>query len=101
LQNTPDAQGYIIVYTAPTTRPGQYERLAKRVQDYLVNKRQLDSSRLVILNGGNRDTDFYEFWIVPQGARPPQATPGVTGNVTPTPEAPATNRRSRRSRRDE
>lgn len=101
LQNTPNAQGYIFVYTAPSSRSGQYELLSKRVSDYLVNKRQIDSSRLVILNGGNRDTDFYEFWIVPQGARPPQATPGVTGNVTPTPEAPATNRRTRRTRRDD
>jgi hypothetical protein len=100
LQNTPNAQGYIIVYTAPSSRPGQYERLSKRVSDYLVGKRQIDSSRLVIVNGGNRDTDFYEFWIVPQGAQPPAATPGVTGTVTPEPPATPT-RRPRRTRRDE
>jgi hypothetical protein len=100
LQNNPTSQGYIIVYTAPSSKPGQYDRLAKRVQDYMVNQRGIDSSRLVIQNGGNRDTDFYEFWIVPQGAKPPQATPGVTpGYVAPA--QPATNRRSRRSRREE
>jgi hypothetical protein len=102
LQNTPNAQGYIFVYTAPSSRPGQYERLSKRVSDYLTQKRQIDSSRLVILNGGNRDTDFYEFWIVPQGARPPQATPGVSSNFTPTTtETPTNTRRTRRARRDE
>lgn len=100
LQNTPNAQGYIFVYTAAASRPGQYERLAKRVEDYMVNRRQIDSSRLVILNGGNRDTDFYEFWIVPQGAKPPQASPSVTpGYVAPV--QPSPNRRSRRGRRDE
>jgi hypothetical protein len=100
LQNTPGAQGYIIVYTGQAGRAGQYDRLANRVRDYLVNKRQLDSSRLVIVNGGTRDTDFYEFWIVPQGAQPPQATPGVTPGYTPT-APPATDRRPRRTRRDE
>jgi hypothetical protein len=100
LQNTPNAQGYIFVYTAPTSRPGQYERLAKRVEDYMVRQRGIDMSRLVILNGGNRDTDFYEFWIVPQGAKPPQASPSVTpGYVAPA--QPSPNRRTRRSRRDE
>lgn len=100
LQNTPGAQGYIFVYTAPSGRAGQYDRLANRVRDYLVNKRQIDSSRLQILNGGNRETDFYEFWIVPQGAQPPQATPTVSpGTVMP--EQPTTNRRPRRTRRDE
>ncbi|MDX6696511.1 MAG: hypothetical protein QOF02_4114 [Blastocatellia bacterium] len=101
LQNTPTAQGYIFVYTAPSSRPGQYERLSKRVSDYLTQKRQIDSSRLVILNGGNRETDFYEFWIVPQGARPPQATPGVSSNYTPTTETPTDTRRTRRTRRDD
>jgi hypothetical protein len=103
LQNTPDAQAYIFVYTSPSSRPGQYDRLAKRVSDYLIVKRQIDASRLVILNGGNRDTDFYEFWIVPQGAQPPQATPGVTGNAVTTPEMNTTPapRRQRRTRRDE
>jgi hypothetical protein len=100
LQNTPNAQGYIFVYTAPSSRPGQSERLAKRVSDYLVVKRQIDSSRLVIVNGGNRDTDFYEFWIVPQGAQPPQPTPSLSGNaVAPTETAPT--RRPRRTRRDD
>jgi hypothetical protein len=100
LQNNPTSQGYIIVYTAPSSKPGQYDRLAKRVQDYMINQRGIDSSRLVLVNGGNRDTDFYEFWIVPQGAKAPQATPSVTpGYVAPT--TPATNRRPRRSRREE
>lgn len=101
LQNTPGAQGYIFVYTGQASRPGQYDRLANRVRDYLVNKRQIDSSRLVILNGGTRDTDFYEFWIVPQGAQPPQATPGVTPGYSPPTQPATTNRRPRRTRRDE
>jgi hypothetical protein len=100
LQNTPDAQGYIFVYTAPGSRPGRYELLSKRVEDYLIGKRQIDRSRLVILNGGNRETDFYEFWIVPQGAKPPQATPTVQSGALTTPQ-PTRPQRPRRSRRDE
>jgi hypothetical protein len=101
LQNSPNSQGYIIVYTGASSRAGQYERLSKRVSDYLVGKRQIDSSRLVIVNGGNRDTDFYEFWIVPQGAQPPQATPGVSGTAITQPETTGPTRRPRRTRRDD
>jgi hypothetical protein len=101
LQNSPNSQGYIFVYTSPSSRPGQYERLSRRVSDYLVGKRQIDSSRLMIVNGGNRDTDFYEFWIVPQGAQPPQPTPGLTGATVTTPEPSGPTRRPRRTRRDD
>lgn len=100
LQNNPSAQGYIFVYTAPNSRANQYDLLSKRVQDYMTKERQMDASRFVIQSGGNRDTDFYEFWIVPQGAKPPQATPSLTpGYVAP--EQPKPSRRTRRPRRDD
>lgn len=102
LQNTPDAQGYVVVYTG-LKKAGQYDRLRKRVEDYLVGKRGTDRSRLVIRNGGYRETDVYEFWIVPQGAECPEATSTGDGNLTtPPPTEPSqTQRRPRRSRRDD
>jgi hypothetical protein len=71
LQNTPNAQGYLIVYGGRRSRTGQADRLSARARDYLVKTRGIDASRLVIINGGMREQDSFELWIVPQGAKPP------------------------------
>ena len=96
LQNSPTSQGYIIVYSGRGSRAGQADRLIKRAKDYLVVQRGIDAARLSLINGGYRDTDYFELWVVPQGAEPPQATPTAdSGYEQPAP----TNLRSRRSRR--
>jgi hypothetical protein len=97
LQNDPATTSYIIAYAGRTSRAGQAERLLARAKDYLVGKRQVDPARLVIMNGGYREEDCVELWMVPQGATPPQATPTVpAGEARPAPEKPATKRRGRR-----
>lgn len=100
LQNTPDATGYLFVYSGKTSKVGQADRLGARAMDYLVNTRGIDSQRMVVMNGGYRDTDYYEFWLVPQGAQPPQPSPTVqASDANPAPERKArTSRRSRRRR---
>jgi len=100
LQNTPDAMGYLFVYGGKNSRLGQADRLGARALDYLVNERGLDSRRIVVQNGGFRETDFYEFWVVPQGAEPPQPTSTVSADqVKPAPERPARRTPRRRSSR--
>ena len=95
LQNAPSAQGYVIVYAGRRSRAGQADKLAERARQYLVTERGIDSSRLVFQNGGYRETDYFELWLVPQGAEPPTATPSISaGDVQPAPAA--TRRRSRR-----
>jgi hypothetical protein len=95
MQNEPTAQGYIVVYAGRKTRPGQADRLGARARDYLVRQRGIDPSRVVVINGGYRDGDYFEFWLVPQGAQPPQPTP----TVQPGAVQPGTDLRPRRSRR--
>jgi hypothetical protein len=96
LQNAPTSQAYIIVYSGRRSRTGQADRLAARAKDYMTKERGIDSSRLVVINGGYRESDYFELWLVPQGAEPPQATPTVQpGEATPGPAL-----RPRRSRRD-
>lgn len=96
LQNTPTAQGYIIAYAGRGSRAGQADRLIKRARDYMVNERGIDASRLTVINGGYRDTDYFELWVVPQGAEAPTPTPTVSaGEVQPAPDV-ARPRRSRR-----
>ncbi|MBV9957137.1 MAG: hypothetical protein JO360_01895, partial [Acidobacteria bacterium] len=81
------------------SRVGQADRLGARALDYLTKTRGIDSQRVVIVNGGYRETDFYEFWIVPQGAEPPQPSPSLSpSEAQPAAEKPA-RRPSRRARR--
>jgi len=99
LQNNPTSHGYIIVYSGTGSRAGQADRLITRAEDYLVNQRGIDSGRLSVVNGGYRDTDYFELWVVPQGAEPPTPTPTAqSGSTQQQPAEPG--RRSRRSRRE-
>lgn len=85
LQHDPTTTGYIIAYGGRTSPIGQVELLMTRARSYLVNERAIDGSRLVIVNGGFRETDTVELWLVPRGAAAPRATPTVqAGEVKPT-----------------
>lgn len=97
LQNTPDATGYLIVYGGKNSRLGQADRLGARALDYLTNERGMDSRRIVVMNGGYRETDYYEFWLVPPGAEPPQPNPTVQpSEISPAPEKKSRTPRRRR-----
>ena len=92
LQNDPTMTGYIIAYGGRTSPIGKVEVLMTRARDYLTNERAIDGSRLVIVNGGFREADSVELWIVPRGASTPRATPTVqAGEVKPA--GPARRRR--------
>ncbi len=77
LQNDPSTRAYIIAYGGRMSPVGQVEVLMSRARDYLVSQRGIDASRLVVVNGGFREEDSVELWMVPSGAKPPQATPTV------------------------
>jgi hypothetical protein len=77
LQNDPSTTAYIISYGGRRSRVGQADRLSARARDYIVAKRSVDSSRVVVMNGGFREEDSVELWVVPAGAKPPQARPTV------------------------
>lgn len=84
LQNDPSTKGYIIAYGGRMSPIGQVERLMSRAREYLTQQRGIDESRLVIVNGGFREADSVELWVVPSGATPPRATPTVqAGDVKP------------------
>src|SRR5215216_2691953 len=84
LQNDPSTRAYIIAYGGRMSPLGQVERLMKRTRDYLVTQRSIDASRLTVVNGGFREEDSVELWIVPSGAAAPRPTPTVqAGEVNP------------------
>jgi hypothetical protein len=84
LQNDPSLTTYVIAYAGRTSRAGQADVLLARAKEYMIKQRGVDQSRIVAVNGGFRDEDCVELWIVPRGAQPPQATPTVNpGDVRP------------------
>lgn len=94
LQNDPSASAYIFGYGGRTSRSGEADRLVTRARDYLVNQRGLDAARIVVVNGGYREEDCVEMWIVPRGAAVPQPRPTLQpSDVSPAPAAPGRRRR--------
>ena len=77
LQNDPSTRAYIFAYGGRMSRLGQVEKLMSRARDYLITQRGIDASRLTVVNGGFREEDSVELWIVPSGAAAPRATPTV------------------------
>ena len=77
LQNDPTTRAYIIAYGGRMSPVGQVEKLMNRAREYMVTQRGIDASRLSVVNGGYREEDSVELWIVPSGASAPQATPTV------------------------
>jgi hypothetical protein len=77
LQNDPTTRAYIFAYGGRVGSLGRVEVLMKRARDYLVSDRGIDASRLTVVNGGFRDADSVELWLVPSGAAAPRATPTV------------------------
>lgn len=77
LQNDPSTRAYVIAYGGRMSPVGQVEKLMSRAREYLVTQRGIDASRLVVVNGGFREDDNVELWVVPSGASAPQATPTV------------------------
>lgn len=77
LQNDPSARAYIIAYGGRMSPLGQGQKLMSRAREYLVSHRGIDASRLTVVNGGFREEDSVELWLVPSGAAAPQPTPTV------------------------
>ncbi len=98
MQNDPSTTAYVIAYGGRTSRIGQADLLGDRARDYMVAQRGIDQSRITVLNGGFREEDCVELWVVPGGATAPVPTPTVqAGDVKPAPSTP--RRRAGRRRR--
>jgi len=94
LQNNPGATGYVVAYGGRNSRAGEADRMGRRAVEYLSTTRGISRDRIIFINGGYREANSFELWIVPQGAEPPRPTPTLSPEqVRP---APA----SRRNRRD-
>lgn len=85
LQEKPNATGYLIFYQGKDVLPARYESNfnERRARNHLQFRR-FDPSRLVFVNGGFREEQATELWIVPDGAEPPTPTQTITKPKIPT-----------------
>ena len=89
LQNESNATGYIIYYggrllkicgSKRTRLPlrGEAQARAARLKPYMANAwRGFDPKRVVVIDGGYRESWEAELWIVPSGQQAPALTPTV------------------------
>jgi hypothetical protein len=94
LQQEPGAALY---YTIFGSCEGEAQRRSDRAKDYLVNTRGIDAGRVIVVDGGCRETLTVELHICPVGAAAP--TPSNTATVTPCPACKPTHRPHRRPAR--
>jgi hypothetical protein len=78
LQNNPGSTGYVVAYAGRNSRAGEADRMGRRAIEYLTTTRGLSGDRVRFVNGGYRDANTFELWLVPQGATPPSPTPTLT-----------------------
>lgn len=74
LQAEPESKGFIIVYSGKYDLPERVSSYRKYMGDYLVNSRGIIAERLVIVDGGYRQTLMTELWIATKGASAPEPT---------------------------
>jgi len=78
LQNEPMARAYVITYGGKTSTPTAAKTAGQKINDYLINVRGIEYSRIVLVDGGYRAAPFAELWIVPEErSTPPTASPTV------------------------
>ena len=90
LQHQPESTGYIIFYGGRLQnypychssrqrlqRRGESQARAARLKPYLTYARAIEAARIVVIDGGYRESWTAELWIVPKGAEPPTPSPTV------------------------
>jgi hypothetical protein len=77
LHEQPELQGYIIIYGARNGRRGFVALRRDAARDYLTLTRDISSERFKLVEGGYREKQEFEIWVLPRGMSPPPATPTV------------------------
>lgn len=77
LNRDPTVQAYILAYGGRRSAATAADTLAARAKKYLQTFRNIDTNRLVTVNGGYREIPTVELYLVPLGATPPTSSPTV------------------------
>jgi hypothetical protein len=80
----PTAKLYIIFYGGKhgirrlLPKHGEARAFTSWWKPYIINTRDVEASRIEVIDGGFRPEFTVEFWIVPSGANPPTPKPTLT-----------------------
>lgn len=89
LLQAPDAKGYVVAYGARNRFPGWPVRNARDSLQFLLDYRGIPAARLAVINGGLREDNRLELWVVPPGAelnvKPFDVSLLMSGERTPLP----------------
>jgi len=68
---------YLVVYGGRRACAGEVRARLLRAKNYLVGKRGLASSRIVPIDGGYREEQMVEIWLLPRDIGEPSPNPTV------------------------
>ena len=77
LQNAPDHRAYLVVYAGRQAVVAEAQLRGNRARDYLVNVREIESSRVTVIDGGHHEDLAVQLWFLPPGINPPEPYPTV------------------------
>lgn len=75
LNAAPDSMAYIFYYQGRANKSSDAAKIARRMQDYMVNVRGFDPRRIVMTSGGSREVSQADVFIVKPSNKIPIATP--------------------------
>jgi hypothetical protein len=77
--NEPQTKAYVIAYGGRRgTAHSEMQMRRSRIKRYLVNNRGIDEKRVIVVDGGLRESLSIELWLVPDGSEMPKAEPTVS-----------------------
>lgn len=77
LQENPTYRAYVIAYGGRTTCRQQADILIRCALRYLVDQRGIDAARITTINGGLREQESYQLWVMAPGGTAPTPTPSL------------------------
>ena len=99
LQNEPNTHGFIITYAGRRARAGEAQARAERAKNYLVNTRQVESARIVTMDGGYREELRVELFVSAKSGVAPTPSPTVCPSEVQNIKASSAKNSNRRSTR--
>jgi hypothetical protein len=98
LQNDPSSSGYIIVYAGRRALVREAITRGEQAKDYFVRKWGINKRRLIVVDGGHRETLETDLFIVPSDLPAPSPTPTIASTEAQIIKRGGTNHRKSRTR---
>jgi hypothetical protein len=77
MKDNPNVIGVLIVYGGQRREFGELQAWSGCLENYLVNRRGVDATRIVMVNGGFRENLTYELWVTADKNHLPNPEPHI------------------------